>query len=61
MNDQYEGPRLGADGLAITGNPECDAMPAGIKRERTLEQYLWLSDREKAHLIQTETEPEEEL
>lgn len=37
---------------------EYEALPEAIKNLYTLEQYLWLSDDEKARLVQTETEPE---
>lgn len=37
-----------------------DALPEAIKEAYTEQQYLWLSDAEKARLIQTETEPEPE-
>ncbi len=33
-------------------------LPEGIRMLYTREQYLWLSDDEKARLIQTETECE---
>lgn len=38
---------------------EYDALPESIRMVYSYEQYLWLSDREKAHLIQAETEPEQ--
>lgn len=37
---------------------EYDGLPEGIRAYYTYEQYLWLSDGEKAALIQTETEPD---
>lgn len=37
---------------------EYEALPESIKAMYSLEQYLWLSDDEKARLVQTETEPE---
>lgn len=37
-----------------------DHLPEAIKRIYTPEQYAWLSDRDKATLVQRETEPEEE-
>lgn len=36
-------------------------LPDSIKAGRTYEQWLWLSDAEKARLVQTETEPEDSL
>lgn len=38
-----------------------DQLPESIKALYTQEQYLWLSDDEKATLIQRETEPETDL
>lgn len=38
---------------------EYNALPAAIKACYSFEQYLWLSDREKALLVQAETEPEQ--
>lgn len=43
---------------------ECQAyheLPESIKAARTHEQWMWLSDAEKARLEQTETEPEDPL
>lgn len=37
---------------------EYDGLPEAIKGYYSYEQYLWLSDGEKASLIQTETEPD---
>lgn len=37
---------------------EYDHLPESIKQNYTLTQWLWLSDNERAHLIQTECEPE---
>lgn len=42
-------------------NSDYESLPDGIKAEYTEQQYLWLSDAEKARLIQKETEPESEL
>lgn len=40
-------------------NPEgYDQLPESIKALYRPDQYLWLSDNEKARLVQTETEPE---
>jgi hypothetical protein len=33
-------------------------LPRSIRDNTTPEQYLWLSDAEKARLVQTDTEPE---
>lgn len=38
---------------------EYDGLPEGIKTYYSYEQYQWLSDSEKATLIQTETEPDQ--
>lgn len=36
-----------------------DALPEAIKHYYSWEQYQWLSDNEKASLIQSETEPDQ--
>lgn len=51
-------PQLLEDGTPASGNAAYDALPRCIKDLHTLEQWLWLSDREKGTLITTETEPE---
>lgn len=38
---------------------EYDALPEAIKHYYSWVQYQWLSDAEKARLIETETEPEQ--
>lgn len=35
-----------------------EELPEPVKQYYTREQYLWLSDEEKAKLVRTETEPE---
>ena len=35
-----------------------DTLPEAIKAVISPKEYLWLSDAEKARLIETETEPE---
>lgn len=35
-----------------------DRLPEAVKQYYSLEQYLWLSEAQKARLIQDETEPE---
>lgn len=37
------------------------ALPQAIKDAVSPKEYAWLSDAEKARLIQTETEPDAEL
>lgn len=37
---------------------EYDALPEAIRALFTFEQYQWLSEAERARLIQIETEPE---
>lgn len=37
-----------------------DELPEAIKATLSSKEYLWLSDAEKARLIQNETEPEPE-
>lgn len=49
------------DGFPVSGNPDYDQLPAGIKANYTFEQYQWLSGDQKGRLEQTETEPEIEL
>lgn len=49
------------DDFPLTGNPDYDSLPTGIKALYTFEQYQWLSGEEKGRLIQTETEPEIDL
>lgn len=38
---------------------EYGELPASIRALYTFEQYQWLSEAEKARLIQTETEPDQ--
>jgi hypothetical protein len=38
---------------------EYEALPESIRAYYTYEQYLWLSETQKALLIQTETEPDQ--
>jgi hypothetical protein len=35
-----------------------EALPECVRMLYTREQWLWLDDREKAQLVQNETEPE---
>lgn len=45
----------------MTSPPDAyDALPESLKAAYTREQYLWLGDADKARLLQTETEPDEE-
>jgi hypothetical protein len=37
---------------------EYDDLPAFIKQQFSVKEWLWLSDSEKARLVQGETEPE---
>lgn len=39
-------------------NEDYEKLPVAITHRLTEKQWLWLSDREKATLIQCETEPE---
>lgn len=46
---------------ALDDNPysvDYEALPVTIRSHLTLKEYLWLSDAEKATLVQQETEPE---
>jgi hypothetical protein len=38
---------------------EYDALPEAIKHYYSWEQYQWLSDAERADLVQRETEPDQ--
>lgn len=49
----------GLDEQRDLARAEYDALPEAIKHYYSWVQYQWLSDAEKAHLIQTETEPEQ--
>lgn len=42
-----------------SGLAEYEALPESIRAYYTYEQYKWLSDAEKARLLQTETEPDQ--
>lgn len=46
------------DDLPPTGQAEYDKLPPAIKHLYTPKQFAWLSDAEKATLVQRETEPE---
>lgn len=47
--------------LARVLNPAVyEALPESIKATYTPDEYAWLSDEQKARLIQTETEPDAE-
>ena len=42
----------------LTTQSEYDRLPESIKAVYSERQYLWLSDKDKKNLIQSETEPE---
>lgn len=46
------------DRAPVSGNADYDALPVAIRCALPVKNWLWLSDREKAHLEQTETEPD---
>lgn len=46
------------DELSETPSDPYDELPEAIRQYYSRQQYLWLSDEQKANLIQTETEPE---
>lgn len=46
------------DGTTPTGHKDYDALPRGVKDLHPLDGWAWLSDEQKAGLIQSETEPE---
>lgn len=35
-----------------------DELPDPVRQYYSRQDYMWLTDEQKAHLIQTETEPE---
>lgn len=41
-----------------TGYADYDALPDAIKQHYTLKEWLWLTDSQKAGLVQAETGPE---
>lgn len=41
-----------------SGNAEYDALPEPIKSVYSLRSWLWLSDAQKARLLQDECEPD---
>ena len=43
----------------VIESKEYEELPLSIKSAYTLKEFLWLSDFEKATLVQRETEPEE--
>ena len=43
---------------SILASQGYDQLPESIKSNYSLNEYLWLSDREKQQLVQTETEIE---
>lgn len=47
-----------ADALSEAGQDEYAALPEPIKEIYTRQEYLWLSDEQKANLIDQECEPE---
>jgi hypothetical protein len=42
----------------LAGKDPYDDLPVSIKHYYTRTEYLWLSDLEKATLVQRETEPD---
>jgi hypothetical protein len=42
----------------LAGEDPYDEVPLCVRQYYTREQWLWLSDHEKATLIERETEPE---
>lgn len=42
----------------VTERDDYEALPVPVKAGYSRKQFLWLSDHEKATLIQRETEPE---
>lgn len=63
MTDRLDGYRDTGSSETITlplglDHPEYHALPQSIKDSHTLKEWLWLSDHQKATLVQRETEPE---
>lgn len=50
---------MDAPGQIDLARADYDGLPEPIKLLYTYVQYQWLSDEEKARLIQRETEPEQ--
>lgn len=46
------------EALVRAKNAGYDELPDAVRSSYTEQQWLWLSDREKATLTQRETEPE---
>lgn len=46
------------DDVLTTPSDPYDALPEAIRQYYSRTEYLWLSDDQKAHLIEAETEPE---
>ena len=46
------------DALAEAEQDDYEQLPEAIKQTMTRTEYLWLSDLDKAHLIQQECDPE---
>jgi len=44
--------------IPSTGNKRYDELPEAIKGMYSLKEYMWLSDRDKNNLVQSETEPD---
>jgi len=42
----------------VTEKDDYEALPVPVKAGYSRKQFLWLSDQEKATLVQRETEPE---
>lgn len=45
----------------VMNGSEYDRLPEGIKMNITEREYLFMTDGQKAMLVQSETEPETEL
>lgn len=45
--------------INLNPNPDdYDSLPESVRQYYSREEYLWLSDEQKANLVQSETEPE---
>ncbi len=45
-------------GSSETPRDPYDELPDSVRQYYSRQEYLWLTDQQKADLIQTETEPE---
>ena len=46
------------DECSTTASDPYEQLPEAVRQYYSRSEYLWLSDDQKAHLIENETEPE---